>query len=113
MINGLDLLVHQALLQIELMTEPSGAGRGALRRILAAAEILATALTDQLAETASRPGCRERLLVMLRWLTAGESHGPALVAILEGLPAHVEVTTRRHRRRRSRGAGSASAAGPG
>ena len=23
---------------------------------------------------------------MLRWLTAGESHGPALVAILEGLP---------------------------
>ncbi|PRX98463.1 chorismate synthase [Allonocardiopsis opalescens] len=30
---------------------------------------------------------------MLRWLTAGESHGPALVAILEGLPAGVEVTT--------------------
>jgi chorismate synthase len=30
---------------------------------------------------------------MLRWLTAGESHGPALVAILEGLPAHVEVTS--------------------
>ncbi len=30
---------------------------------------------------------------MLRWLTAGESHGPALVAILEGLPAAVEVTT--------------------
>ncbi len=31
---------------------------------------------------------------MLRWLTAGESHGPSLVAILEGLPAHVEVTTK-------------------
>ena len=30
---------------------------------------------------------------MLRWLTAGESHGPALVAILEGLPAHVAITT--------------------
>src|SRR5918997_2869842 len=30
---------------------------------------------------------------MLRWLTAGESHGPALVAILEGLAAHVPVTT--------------------
>lgn len=30
---------------------------------------------------------------MLRWLTAGESHGPALVAILEGLPALTEVTT--------------------
>ena len=30
---------------------------------------------------------------MLRWLTAGESHGPLLVAVLEGLPAHVRVTT--------------------
>jgi chorismate synthase len=30
---------------------------------------------------------------MLRWLTAGESHGPALVAMMEGLPAGVEVTS--------------------
>jgi chorismate synthase len=30
---------------------------------------------------------------MLRWITAGESHGPALVAVLEGLPAGVAVTT--------------------
>jgi chorismate synthase len=30
---------------------------------------------------------------MLRWLTAGESHGPALIAVLEGLPAGVQVTT--------------------
>ncbi|HEV7655503.1 MAG TPA: chorismate synthase [Mycobacteriales bacterium] len=30
---------------------------------------------------------------MLRWLTAGESHGPALVAVLEGLPADVRVTS--------------------
>ncbi len=30
---------------------------------------------------------------MLRWLTAGESHGQALVATLEGLPAGVEVST--------------------
>ena len=30
---------------------------------------------------------------MLRWLTAGESHGPVLTAILEGLPAHVQVTS--------------------
>jgi chorismate synthase len=30
---------------------------------------------------------------MLRWLTAGESHGPALVAIVEGLPAGVRVTS--------------------
>jgi chorismate synthase len=30
---------------------------------------------------------------MLRWLTAGESHGPALVAIVEGMPAGVRVTT--------------------
>jgi chorismate synthase len=30
---------------------------------------------------------------MLRWLTAGESHGPALLATIEGLPAGIEVTT--------------------
>ncbi len=29
---------------------------------------------------------------MLRWLTAGESHGPALTAIIEGLPAGVSVS---------------------
>jgi chorismate synthase len=29
----------------------------------------------------------------LRWLTAGESHGPALVATLEGLPAGVPITS--------------------
>ena len=31
---------------------------------------------------------------MLRWLTAGESHGPALMAVIEGLPAGVEVTAK-------------------
>jgi len=30
---------------------------------------------------------------MVRWLTAGESHGRALVAIIEGVPAGVQVTT--------------------
>jgi chorismate synthase len=30
---------------------------------------------------------------MLRWLTAGESHGRALVAICEGVPTGVEITT--------------------
>src|SRR5580658_1953494 len=30
---------------------------------------------------------------MLRWLTAGESHGRALVAIIEGVPAGVQVST--------------------
>jgi chorismate synthase len=30
---------------------------------------------------------------VLRWMTAGESHGPALVAVLEGMVAGVEVTT--------------------
>jgi chorismate synthase len=31
---------------------------------------------------------------VLRWITAGESHGPALVAVLEGMVAGVEVTTK-------------------
>ena len=30
---------------------------------------------------------------MVRWLTAGESHGRALVAIIEGVPAGVQVST--------------------
>lgn len=30
---------------------------------------------------------------MVRWLTAGESHGPSLVAVVEGIPAGVAVTT--------------------
>ncbi|MCM1012546.1 MULTISPECIES: chorismate synthase [unclassified Brevibacterium] len=29
---------------------------------------------------------------MLRWLTAGESHGEALIGIIEGLPAHIPIT---------------------
>jgi len=36
---------------------------------------------------------RDRLLDVLRWLTAGESHGPALVGLLEGVPAGVEMTS--------------------
>src|SRR6476660_7160444 len=31
--------------------------------------------------------------IMLRWLTAGESHGPALMGIIEGVPAGVEITS--------------------
>src|SRR5580704_2032137 len=41
----------------------------------------------------SRPASRGRIGSMLRWLTAGESHGRALVAILEGMPAGVQVST--------------------
>ncbi len=29
----------------------------------------------------------------MRWLTAGESHGEAIVGILEGIPAGIEITT--------------------
>ena len=29
---------------------------------------------------------------MLRFLTAGESHGPSLIAILEGIPAGLSIT---------------------
>lgn len=30
---------------------------------------------------------------MLRWMTAGESHGEAVLGVLEGLPAGVQITT--------------------
>ena len=46
--------------------------------------LLSGSLAD--ARAVARTG---RLCAMLRWLTAGESHGPLLTAILEGLPAHV------------------------
>jgi chorismate synthase len=39
-------------------------------------------------------GAGERMGVVLRWITAGESHGPALVAVLEGMVAGVGVTTK-------------------
>ena len=44
----------------------------------------------------------------MRWLTAGESHGPSLVGIIEGLPAHIEITTediQKHLARRRLGFG--------
>lgn len=44
----------------------------------------------------------------MRWLTAGESHGQALSAILEGMPASVSITTAEideHLRRRRLGVG--------
>jgi chorismate synthase len=34
------------------------------------------------------------MALVLRWITAGESHGPALVAVLEGMVAGVEITTK-------------------
>ena len=45
---------------------------------------------------------------MLRYLTAGESHGEALLAILEGMPAGLEVKIKRvnqELRRRQQGYG--------
>jgi chorismate synthase len=45
----------------------------------------------------------------LRFLTAGESHGPALIAILEGLPAGLPISTQiidRELARRQRGYGA-------
>jgi chorismate synthase len=36
---------------------------------------------------------RDNIGDVLRWITAGESHGPALAAILEGMVAGVEITT--------------------
>jgi chorismate synthase len=47
---------------------------------------------------------------MLRYLTAGESHGPSLTAILEGIPAHLplsakEIDEELHRRQMGYGRG--------
>ena len=80
-VSGFDLLIGQALLQIELMT-----GRSVAADVLYRRRVVSMSRPD---DRHADVGARGRLLIMLRWLTAGESHGPALVAILEGLPAHV------------------------
>ena len=78
----------------------AGGPRGAVHRRLAARTVrgrLSCAMADRR---------------MLRWLTAGESHGPALVAVLEGLPAGVRVTSRDVGRRwRGGGSGTGEAHG--
>ena len=38
-------------------------------------------------------GTHGKIVPVLRWITAGESHGPALIAVLEGMVAGVQVTT--------------------
>jgi hypothetical protein len=45
---------------------------------------------DRVPEHSRRHGKMDNVL---RWITAGESHGPALVTILEGMVAGVEVTS--------------------
>ncbi len=45
---------------------------------------------DRLPRARRRHG---KMVGVLRWITAGESHGPALVALLEGMVAGVEVTS--------------------
>ena len=50
---------------------------------------------------------------MFRWLTAGESHGQALVAICEGVPAGVQVTTEDLAAALARGGGGGGGYGRG
>ena len=78
--HGLEMLLHQALLQV---------------RIFVAGDPFAelpdeTAVLGRHAPIALTRLWKDRS--MLRWLTAGESHGPELVAILEGLPAGIPVS---------------------
>src|SRR5512135_1194459 len=56
-----------------------------------------------------RPGLKGKNDMPLRFLTAGESHGPALLAILEGLPAGLPLDPEQIDRdlaRRQRGYGA-------
>lgn len=53
-------------------------------------------------------------IYMIRWSTAGESHGRALIALIEGVPAGVEIDTQRishalWRRRQGHGGGARQA----
>ena len=43
---------------------------------------------------------------MFRYLTAGESHGPALFGILDGLPAHLKLDVERINQTLAQGKGA-------
>ena len=113
-VSGLAMLAHQALLQVRIFAggdplQPLDKEDDVLAAMLAAVGIDATgkrsltrAITTRRRRRSSlplAPSHRNPLIIgyaridnMLRWLTAGESHGPELIAILEGLPAGVPVT---------------------
>ena len=76
-VDGLGMLVHQAVRQQQLWT---GVGSGPCERCAKAAE------------AGTRRKLAASLAQMLRYLTAGESHGQALVVVVEGLPAGIEIT---------------------
>src|SRR5664280_1120816 len=54
---------------------------------------VSAAVSTPACQTGQRPLQPWETAGMLRWLTAGESHGPALVAVLEGMPAGVRTST--------------------
>ena len=92
-VGGIEVLFWQATVQVELMTGQA-APLAAMRAALDAA--VARTLTRGVTRTGPARGAADaapRIARMLRWLTAGESHGQQLTAILEGLPAGVEVQT--------------------
>ena len=91
LVSGEQLLVRQGALAFTLWT-----GRAAPEALMAAA--------------VAAPG---RMHMTLRYLTAGESHGPALVAIAEGFPAGLADRLRRGEPRPRAGGRRATAAAGG
>ena len=95
------MLVHQAVLQQVLWTgvRPDPA----VMRAAAEAELASASHDDTRSGSGGRcepdssrseidRGRPSSLSPVLRYLTAGESHGQALVVIVEGLPAGLEIT---------------------
>ena len=105
-VSGLEMLLHQAIEQVRIFV--TGADDAAARR--RAARHRGDARVGRPLSGASRGPLSWKDGRMLRWLTAGESHGPELVAILEGLPAGVPITPRGDPGRPRSGASSATAA---
>src|SRR5205814_4355394 len=75
---------RQALTRWYMAAQPPDRGSPAAARSAAPGD------RGQPPRRGSRPAT---LSAVLRWLTAGEPHGPSLVAVLEGVPAGVEVTS--------------------
>ena len=97
-VDGLGMLVHQAAHSFRLWTgvdAPVTVMREAALAELAARarpSSLSPARADPARTDPARSGPRRYDSRMLRYLTAGESHGQALVVIVEGLPAGLPIT---------------------
>ena len=81
-VEGIEMLIEQGARSFELWT-----GMPAPTEVMRRAAYRAYDADEDPAARRRRPASSTGRPLMLRFLTAGESHGPELVVIVEGMPA--------------------------